>query len=91
MSGDVWAVPYMPREQWKRHPRPVWDAVELGLREAGYGGKVRQAQEICGTVSYDPPTRGQFLYGVAEAADDLGAPVGQMFTAVVLRQRGVVP
>jgi hypothetical protein len=87
VSGEVWAVPYMPREKWMDHPRHVWAAVEQGLIEAGYGGKVRQAREITGAIAYDPPSQGRFLRGTAELADDLGAPVGQMFTVCALRAR----
>lgn len=86
MDGDVWAVPYMPRDQWKAQTPEVWADVEQELRR-GWGGKLRQARELCGAISYDPPAEGPFRYGVAEAADGLGAPVGQMFTACALRAR----
>lgn len=91
MSGDIWNVPYMPRERWMDHPRHVWAAVERTVIEAGYGGKVAQARAICGVDSYDPPIKGRFSRGVAEIADDLGAPVGQAFTVAVLRTRQEPP
>jgi hypothetical protein len=60
-------------------PREVWDAARRVVIEAGYGGKIRQAHDICGTE--------KFLLGVAEIADDLGAPVGQGFMVAMLRTR----
>ncbi len=91
MTGDIWAVPYMPRDQWMDHPRRVWEAAERTVIEAGYGGKVKQAREMCGADSIDPPRRGRFLRGVAELADDMGAPIGQAFTVAALRARTVAP
>lgn len=87
MSGDIWAVPYMPRERWKDLPRYVWDAAERITVDAGYGGKIKQARQLCGSDSIDPPIRGRFSLGAAELADDLGAPIGQAFTVAAMRDR----
>lgn len=89
-AGDIWAVPYMAREQWDSQPRRVWDAVERTVIEAGYGGKIQQARDIHGTDCYDPPYRAPFRRCHAETSDDLGAPIGQAFTVVVLRDREAV-
>jgi len=76
--GDIWDVPYMPQWQWNHQPQAVWDAVYSALR-AGWSGKVSDAQRLCRDIG--------FGIGVATKADELGAPVGQMFTACAMRRK----
>lgn len=76
--GEVWAVPYMPRDEWDRQPGSVWLEVETALRE-GWSGKLDDAYRLTGFTLFTP--------SVARMADELGAPVGQMFTVVALRHR----
>lgn len=78
ITGDVWAVPYMPRDQWEQQRVEIWGAVHLALKD-GWGGKLQQARRLTGLKP--------FIMPVAIVADDLGAPVGQMFTACSLRLR----
>jgi hypothetical protein len=77
-AGEVWAVPYMPRNQWVWQSEETWAAVHTALRK-GWAGKVNDAQRLMKHSTFSPE--------VACAADDLGAPVGQMFTVVVLARR----
>lgn len=77
-TGDIWAVPAMPRDRWESQRIEVWGAVHKALHE-GWNGKLEDAHRLTG---HKP-----FTIAVATAAEDLGAPVGQMFTACALRER----
>lgn len=76
--GDIWAVPAMPRAQWEAQTIEVRGAVHKALHN-GWSGKLADARRLTG---HKP-----FTIAVAMAAEDLGAPVGQMFTACRLRER----
>jgi hypothetical protein len=86
MTGDIWAVPAMPTERWEEQPESVWHRVEHELRN-GWGGKLKDAYRL--VHGQDTPTAGGILSTpVARKANELGAPVGQAFTACSLRERG---
>lgn len=77
-AGEVWAVTPMARPAWIEQPQPVWDAVERALMQ-GWGGKVGDAMRLAGTD--------EFTFRVGQLAEEMGAPVGQMFPVVVMRSR----
>lgn len=77
-AGEVWAVEPMARPLWLVQPPHIWDAVLSGLMN-GWGGKVSDAMRLVGTDD--------FTHRVGVVAEELGAPVGQMFTVVVMRLR----
>lgn len=89
-QGDIWHVPYMPREQWASQPFEVWSAVEDTIFEAGYGGKLKDAYRLVNGQDRDDPSD-WLTMPTAIAAADLGAPVGQAFTVAVLRTRSEAP
>lgn len=83
--GDVWAVPQMPLDQWRQQPQSVWYAVERGLLD-GWTFKCAVAVERTnGQRSLDKP--GWLTYDAAVYANEMGAPVAQLFTACALRSR----
>lgn len=83
--GDVWAVPPMPPDKWAKQPIEVWHGVETELRR-GWGLKLADAHRLVrGT---ERPSEVVVMdIRVARQASELGAPVGQLFTACMLRQR----
>lgn len=85
-DGEVWAVPYMPRDQWQAQPFQVWCDVEEALHE-GWHFKLKDAYRLA--TGHEPDGPSDWLtMETAIAADDLGAPVGQMFAVCALRARG---
>lgn len=77
-QGDIWTVPAMPLEEWDQQRDSVWQAVERELHN-GWHFKLEDAYRLAGTT--------RFGGVVAVRANELGAPVGQMFTACALRAR----
>jgi hypothetical protein len=82
VSGDVWAVPPMPRDRWMLQPPEVWRAVEREISPR-WRFKLVDARRL----AHGDYGAKAWNYTVAVLADDLGVPVGQMFTACLLRLR----
>lgn len=84
MSGNIWDVPMMPQDEWRHQSPIVWFEVVKELRQ-GWGGNLKDGF----TLAYGRPRRWDEGYGEVALlkAAELGAPVHQMFTAVVMRLR----
>jgi hypothetical protein len=77
-AADIWALPKMHRNGWRNQAAEIWADVLTEILRVGYGGKVRQARGLTGE---------EWGEATAMAAEDLGAPVSQCFTACSLRVR----
>jgi hypothetical protein len=82
--GSAWDVPSMPRDQWQKWGAEVWADVEDALHE-GWHFKLKDAYRLA--HGHEPTEqRGWLTPEAAVKADDLGAPVGQMFMVCALRR-----
>lgn len=89
MSTDVWAVPMMDFDQIASQPDCVWSEVSRELLN-GWGGKCKDAVRLHrnACLATGDETEGYWLtLPVARIANQLGAPVQQLFTACSLRAR----
>jgi hypothetical protein len=89
--AEAWAVPPMPLEALLEQPEAVWECVERELLRGGWIGKCRGALRLSlydGPRPDEPLGQGWLTLEVAKIANELGAPVQQLFTACAIRARG---
>jgi hypothetical protein len=80
MAGDIWNVPLFPQSRFAELSADIWHATKPLL--SGYWFKCFTALESTGR------TREQWLDAESgRMANELGAPVGQAITVVLLRRR----
>lgn len=83
-EGSVWSVPPLAPDAWGRQPREVWRAVAEEARRLGYRERLLRAADVHGANTSDGEW---FDFPIALTAAELGAPIGQLFTACLLRRR----
>jgi hypothetical protein len=74
---DIFAVSPMDSERWNNQSPKVWENVHSRLR-GGWSGKLDDAHRLA--------AMGAFNFKVAKAANELGAPVGNLFTVFSLAE-----
>jgi hypothetical protein len=93
LMAEAWAVPPMPLDAFLEQPDAVWRCVERELIRDGWAGKCRDAIRLSlhdVPRSDGPLGHGWLTFEVAKIANELGAPVQQIFTACTIRSRGEV-